>query len=108
MSSVITATAENFKDVVLGETASPVLVDFWAEWCGPCRALSPVLDELAEEMGDKGKVVKLNVTDHSDLAKEYGVSGIPTLIFFKNGETAKTFVGTQSKDQLKKIFDDLQ
>ena len=107
MSSIIATTAEDFEKTVLHEKEKPVLVDFWAEWCGPCRSLAPILDELAGELDEKAKIVKVNVDEHNDLAQKYGVRGIPTLIFFKNGEVSKTLVGVQSKDQLKKTLEDL-
>ncbi len=109
MSSVIIATKENFEEIVIKEEGKTVLVDFWAEWCGPCRTLAPILDELAEEesLKENTKIVKVNVDDHSDLAQKYGVRGIPTMIFFKNGEATKTLVGIQNKDELKKTLEEL-
>ncbi len=77
-----------------------VLVDFWAEWCGPCKALSPLLDELSEEMSDKLKVVKVNIDDNPETPTKYGVRGIPTLILFKGGEVVDTRVGGLPKSQL--------
>ncbi len=85
----------------------PVLVDFWAEWCGPCKALSPVLDEIATEMNGKANVVKVNVDQASDLAQKYGIRGIPTLIFFKNGEVKSTLVGNQPKAEIVKNINSL-
>jgi thioredoxin 1 len=93
------ATDENFEQEVL-KSEGPVLVDFWAQWCGPCRALSPVLDEVANEMGDKVKVVKVNVDDSPQTPGKYGVRGIPTMILFKDGEPAKTQVGAMAKNDL--------
>lgn len=93
--SVLTITAENFEAEVLQST-KPVLVDFWAAWCGPCRMFSPIVDEFAEENPEAVKVGKLNVDEQPDLAGRYGVMSIPTAILFKNGEPAATLVGLQS------------
>ncbi|EAH9148798.1 thioredoxin, partial [Campylobacter upsaliensis] len=76
------------------------LVDFWAPWCGPCRMLSPVIDELASDFEGKAKICKVNTDEQGDLAAEYGVRSIPTLIFFKNGEVAGQLVGAQSKQTI--------
>lgn len=91
--------ADNFESKVL-KSEKPVLVDFWAEWCGPCRALAPILEEISGEVGDKADIVKVNVDENQDLAQQYGIRGIPTLIFFKNGQAQKTLVGNQSKDEI--------
>lgn len=84
-----------------------VLVDFWAEWCGPCKALAPVLDEIATEVGADAKVVKVNVDQAGELAQQYGIRGIPTLIFFKDGEVKSTLVGNQPKAEILKNIKDL-
>ncbi|MBT5094447.1 MAG: thioredoxin, partial [Halobacteriovoraceae bacterium] len=79
----------------------------WAEWCGPCRTLGPVLDEVATELGDDAVIVKVNVDEDGDLAQKYGIRGIPTMIFFKDGEAAKTLVGIQPKEEIKKTLQEL-
>ena len=90
---------DSFESDVInsGET---VIVDFWAEWCGPCKALAPLVDELATEMGDKAKIVKMNIDDNPHTPTKYGVRGIPTLMVFKGGEVTETKVGGMSKAQL--------
>ena len=99
-------TDGNF-DEEIKNSKLPILVDFWAEWCGPCRSLAPVLDEVATEVGDKASVVKVNVDENGDLAQKYGIRGIPTMIFFKDGEAAKTLVGLQPKEEIKKTLEEL-
>ena len=89
-------TTANFKDEVLSN-AKPVLVDFWAEWCGPCRMVSPIVDELGTEYAEKLDVVKVNVDEEPELAQQYGITGIPALLVFKGGEIAKTMVGAKPK-----------
>ncbi|MAQ31854.1 MAG: thioredoxin [Flavobacteriales bacterium] len=92
-------TTENFNDEVL-ESDKPVLVDFWAEWCGPCRMIAPLLDELHDEFKEKAIVGKVNVDSESDISAKYGITSIPTLLFFKNGEIVDKHMGTASKSQL--------
>lgn len=100
-----TSTATFSADVI--KSAKPVLVDFWAEWCGPCRILGPILDELATEVGDKAMICKVNVDENGELAQQYGIRGIPTMIFFKNGQVAKTLVGVQPKEEIKRTLEEL-
>ncbi|MBL4589716.1 MAG: thioredoxin [Alphaproteobacteria bacterium] len=89
----------DFQKEVL-ESDKPVIVDFWAEWCGPCQSLMPLVEELSNEMADKVKVVKINIDENPDAPTKYGVRGIPTLMMFKNGEVSDTKVGGMSKSQL--------
>ena len=100
----LTFTDQNFKDEVLG-SETPVLVDFWAEWCAPCRIVSPIIEELATEYGEKLKVGKLDVDANGQSAQNYGVMSIPSIIFFKNGQPVKTMIGAQSKDNYKREID---
>lgn len=97
--NVLTLTDANFKNEVL-ESEQPLLVDFWAAWCGPCRMVAPVVDEVAAEYAGKLKVGKVNVDENRQTAMDYGVMSIPTLIVFKNGEAAERIVGYQTKQQL--------
>lgn len=94
----------NFKSEVT-DSAMPVLVDFWAPWCGPCRMIAPILEELAKEYDGKVKVVKINVDDSPNTAGEYGIRSIPTLILFKDGKVFEKTVGAQSKENLKQLVD---
>jgi thioredoxin 1 len=90
----------SFQTDVLGADG-PVLVDFWAEWCGPCKMIGPSLEELSDELGDKVTIAKLNIDDNPDAPGKYGVRGIPTMILFKDGQPAATKVGAAPKGQLK-------
>ena len=93
-------TDANFKEEVLKESTKPVLVDFWAPWCGPCQMMSPILDELSNDVKDFAKVGKLNIDENPNIASEYGVMSIPTLIIFKDAKPAKQLIGVQSKEAL--------
>ena len=95
---VITITKDNFNDEVL-DSDIPVLVDFWASWCGPCRMVAPVMDELAEEFDGKVKIGKINVDEQRELAEKYRVMSIPTIFLFKNGEVVDKTVGAKPKDE---------
>ncbi|MBR1810869.1 MAG: thioredoxin [Clostridia bacterium] len=102
--NVITLTEENFDaEVVASEV--PVLVDFWASWCGPCKMLSPVVDEIAEEATGGFKVGKVNVDDAGEIAERFGIASIPTLLVFKGGEPVKRSVGVIGKDEILALLD---
>jgi thioredoxin 1 len=101
---VIAFTDGNFSTDVL-ESNQPVLVDFWAAWCGPCKMIAPVIDELAEAYDGKVKVGKLNVDENGNTAQQYGVMSIPTILLFNNGEVIERIVGYKTKDELAKIID---
>jgi thioredoxin 1 len=102
--NIITLTQENFPGEVL-ESPVPVLVDFWAEWCGPCKMIAPILDELADEYDARAKIGKVNIDDQQGLATEYGIRAIPTLLLFHKGQVADQIVGARSKRDLKASFD---
>ena len=97
-------TLENFNSEVI-ESDTPVLVDFWAEWCGPCRVIAPVVDEIATEYLQKVKVGKLNVDNFNQIASQYGVRSIPALLIFKNGAVANQIVGAVPKNKITEILD---
>ena len=99
MATKAISDASFHADVIASDR--PVLVDFWAEWCGPCKMIGPALEEISDELGDKVTITKINIDDHPDAPTRYGVRGIPTMILFKNGEPAATKVGAAPKSALK-------
>ncbi|HZK86835.1 MAG TPA: thioredoxin [Syntrophomonas sp.] len=106
MSNVKAVNAEGFDNEVL-KASKPVLVDFWAPWCGPCKMLGPIVETLAEENAGKLDVAKINVDENKALATQFGIRGIPTLLFFNNGKEVKRVVGAQGKPQLQKLIDEV-
>ncbi len=103
--SVLHVADSTFDELVL-KSSIPVLVDYWAEWCGPCKMIAPVLDEIAKEYDGKITVAKLNIDDNSATPAHYGVRGIPTLMIFKDGDVEATKVGALTKSQLTQFIDD--
>jgi thioredoxin 1 len=101
---ISTLTQDNFEKEVLQST-TPVLVDFWAEWCGPCKMIAPLLDELAGEYNGKVKIGKVNIDEQQALATKYGIRAIPTLLLINKGEVTEQMVGAKSKRDLKASFD---
>ncbi|MCP4272958.1 MAG: thioredoxin TrxA [Gammaproteobacteria bacterium] len=101
---IVHISDSSFEQEVL-QSDIPVLVDYWAEWCGPCKMIAPVLDQIADEYNGKLKVAKLNIDDNSNTAPKYGVRGIPTLMLFKSGSPAATKVGALSKGQLAEFIE---
>ena len=106
MSEDMNVTEQNF-DEIIQKSKVPVLIDFWAEWCGPCKMLTPVIEELAAEYGETVKIAKVNVDQQPDLAARYGIRSIPTIIIFRGGEIAEQMVGMQAKEALKAKLDSL-
>ena len=102
--SIIHVTDTTFEDEVLSSDM-PVIVDYWAEWCGPCKAIAPILDEVADEYEGKLKIAKLDIDENQETAQKYAVRGIPTLMIFKDGEVTGTKVGAMSKSQLSAFID---
>ncbi len=101
---IIHVTDDSFEQEVL-QSSDPVLVDYWADWCGPCKMIAPVLDEIAEEYAGKIRVAKLNIDENPNTPPRYGIRGIPTLMLFKQGEVEATKVGAVSKSQLTAFID---
>ncbi|MGB1298369.1 MAG: thioredoxin TrxA [Psychrobium sp.] len=102
--TIIQLTDANFEQEVINADR-PVLVDFWAEWCGPCKMIAPILEEVAKDYGDKVTIGKLNVDQNTETAPKYGIRGIPTLLLFKDGNVVATKVGALSKTQLTEFID---
>lgn len=104
--NITTLTDDNFEEEVLNSD-QPVLVDFWATWCGPCRQIAPIVEDLADEFEGRAKVGKVDVDDNPQTAQQFGVRSIPTLLFFKNGEVQETLVGASGKKPLKNKLEEL-
>ena len=104
MSDIKYVSDASFEQDVL-KSDGPVLVDYWAEWCGPCKMIAPILDEVARDYGDKVRVVKVNVDENQSIPARYGIRGIPTLMLFRNGAVVETKVGAMSKSQLTQFLD---
>ncbi len=102
--NIVYVTDDSFDSDVL-KSAKPVLVDYWAEWCGPCRMIAPILDEVSSEYGERVKVAKLDVDDNHATSMKYGIRGVPTLMLFKDGNVVATHVGALTKSQLTAFID---
>jgi thioredoxin len=105
MANVMEFNTANFDSEVVGSDV-PVLVDFWAPWCGPCKMIGPIIEELSGEFGDKVKIGKVNVDDNQELAGKFGIRGIPTVMLFKGGDVVNSFVGLRSKEDLAGALND--
>ena len=106
MSNVEHGTDATFEEMVL-KSDVPVIVDFWAPWCGPCRAVGPILEQIAETYAGRAKVVKINVDEETQVAGSMGVRSIPTIVFYAGGETKKTVVGARPKEEFVKVLDEI-
>src|SRR5690606_7523844 len=102
--SIKQVSSDSFESDVL-KSEAPVLVDYWAEWCGPCKMIAPILDEVSRDYADKLEVAKVNVDENQEIASRYGIRGIPTLMVFRNGDVVATKVGALSKSQLSAFLD---
>ena len=103
---IVYVTDDNFEQEVLG-SAEPVLVDYWAEWCGPCKMIAPIIDEIAEEYGDRLKVTKMDIDSNMATPQQYAIRGIPTLMIFRDGKVQATKVGALTKGQLKAFVEEV-
>ena len=97
--SVLKIDEKNFENEVL-KSDKPVIIDFYADWCGPCKMMSPIIDEISDELGGKIKVGKINTDENLELAQKYGIMSIPTIMIIKNGEISRTFIGVTDKDEI--------
>lgn len=107
MAGQVTELTDALFDDIVHNSDVPVLIDFWAPWCGPCKMMSPIIEEIAEEYADTAKICKLNTDDARDSAMEFGISAIPTIILFKNGQVEKKWVGLTSKKDMIAAIDEL-
>ena len=104
--AIVSLSDDTFEQEVLN-SSEPVLVDYWAEWCGPCKSIGPLIEEVASQYGGKLKVAKLNIDENPDTPPKYGIRGIPTLMIFKNGQVEATKVGALNKSQLEAFIDEV-